>query len=252
MGLFGGGTAGRHWRVTGLGLKPKSAGAFSMLAWMNPAVAANVLYGCMIGVPASAASGAFAIIFQFGSGFRMRIDDTGGGGYIPQIAGSQVAGQWNMVLGVSENVNTAGTVYRTLPNSSDLASNTAAGSFPTDPVWDDITVHAFVGPSASVATDLVAEVAVWNRPLGLRDAQMLAEGTNPLALRGAPPLFYWPLRGNLNSYGQVKTALAPVNAATITKFGAHPPVQPMPVRRLLRPAGVTAPAARRPRITMVA
>jgi hypothetical protein len=251
VALYSSGASGKYWRATGLGLKPKTMGPFTLMAWTNAASSGDTIYAAMLGVPATSSSGSIGSLFQLSGGWRMRLDDGNATlNVTAQSVGTTTAGNWFMMLG-SYDPTGSGNLFMHKGGGGDVSTGSNSGLMTGDPTWDDLSVHSFITSASSTANSLVAEVAMWNRPLGKGEAQMLAAGANPLSLRGAPPLFYWPLRGDFANHGQSKIGLSGVGSPTV-KWGAHPPVALMPRRRIFPSAAVVPPVARLPLITMVA
>jgi hypothetical protein len=75
-----------------------------------------------------------------------------------------------------------------------------------------------------VATEAVAEIAVWNYALTTADMTLLAAGRNPTTIQPSKLLAYLPLRTDVKDYGPSSFPVVGVGGWTATYGGTHPPV----------------------------
>lgn len=134
------------------------------------------------------------------------------------VSGVAPTGAWQPVL-ISKLSQTAANLYWTnMQNVAARGAGTLTAQNLTDLyVGEDETIGTFMQTNVAVA-----EVAIYNRAIGVADGAFLMSGANPLSISGC--IAYYPLRSDLRDYGPNGNSL--IGVAPV--FTDHPPVQGMP------------------------
>ncbi len=108
------------------------------------------------------------------------------------------------------------------------ASNIADAPFGVTLFESGAATPAISGPASGVA---IAECVWWNGTVSIEDMLALQAGGNPLAVKSAQLLNYWPLRSDLLDRGPQRSSLVPTAAITTapsTWWATHPTIAPPP------------------------
>ena len=217
MGIFSPGTSngGFQAQVGGYNLQP-----------------AQVTSTCWVYNPASSNLDLFSVVGLYSSGGQFWMANAYGQGRWG-AAGTFNNGALNpatwpsgwFFMGQSWNGSTLTVVMDGLQGSLTLtpaAANPTYALFLATIFENSSSAPAIDGTASGVA---IAECAWWGGALGIDDLLNLQAGANPLEIKSAPLMNYWPLRSDLLDRGPARKALAPSVAGVVPNFTTHPPVR---------------------------
>lgn len=166
--------------------------------------------------------------------FRAWYANNSGGAQAIALSASNAAavGDWVHLMGTLDcTSNPRATLY--IGGTSYTA---ASGSDTSGSTFNNVTLHRRPSSTATTAaptTTDVAEVAVYAGLLSAGDAEALRLGQNPLAVEGHRLLAYFPLRHDVQDLSPYAIGLTH-SAAYALAWSDHPPVQQLPLNRILR------------------